>query len=154
MVFVVIRFFDHFTLESIPSMNSIGIVAFVKHLHVWVTKLKPSLMFFKLLVLTLNNVIWLNFFAIFFMKNNTLSKHPRRATFFIEPQNFLLMFFIRKLKGLYLIVTVYDGLLMLSLDLFNSCIKPTWYDVFQDVRFKCFTLGLFAFDYDMHDSKD
>ena len=154
MVFVVIRFFDHFTLESIPPMNSIGIVAFVKHLHVWVTKLKPSLMFFKLLVLTLNNVIWLNFFAIFFTKNNTLSKHPRRATFFIEPQNFLLMFFIRKLKGLYLIVTVYDGLLMLSLDLFNSCIKPTWYDVFQDVRFKCFTLGLFAFDYDMHDSKD
>ena len=58
---------------------------------------------------------------------------------FIKPQNFLLMFFICKLKGLHLIVTVFDGLLILSLDLFSSCIKPTWSYVFQDVLLKCFT---------------
>ena len=49
---------------------------------------------------------------------------------FIKPENFLLMFSIYKLKGLYLIIFSFDGLLMLSLDLFNSCIKSTWYDVF------------------------
>ena len=51
------------------------------------------------------------------------------------------MFLIYKLKGLYLIVFFFDGLLMLSLDLFNFCIKPTCYDVLQDVLLKCFTLG-------------
>ena len=34
---------------------------------------------------------------------------------FMKPQNFLLMFFICKLKGLYLIVTACDGLLMFFL---------------------------------------
>ena len=57
MVFAVIWPFDHFTLESIPLINSIGIVAFVNHLHVWVTKFKPSLMFFQMLILTPSNVI-------------------------------------------------------------------------------------------------
>ena len=135
MVFTVIRLFDHFTLESIPPVNGIGIVAFIKHLHVWVTKLKPLLMFFKLPILTSNNVIWVKFSAIFFdetqhvVKTSTTGYVPvcyEITNLFIEPQNFLLMFFICKFKGLYLIVTVCDGLLMLSLDLFNSCIKPTW----------------------------
>ena len=64
MVFVVIRFFDHFSLEPVPPMNSIWIIAFVSHLHVWVTKFKPLLMFFKLLVLTPNNAILVNFSTI------------------------------------------------------------------------------------------
>ena len=34
----------------------------------------------------------------------------------------------------------FDGLLMLSLDHFNFCIKPTWYDIFQDVLLERFTL--------------
>ena len=59
---------------------------------------------------------------------------------FIKLQNFLLMLLICKLKGFYLIVTVCDGLLMLSLDLFNFYIKPLLYDVFQDVLFEHFTL--------------
>ena len=64
MVFVVIWFFDHFSLEPVPPMNSIWIIAFVSHLHVWVTKFKPLLMFFKLLVLTPNNAILVNFSTI------------------------------------------------------------------------------------------
>ena len=76
------------------------------------------------------------------MKHSTLSKHPRLGYVpvcyevinpFIKSQNFLLMGFICKLKGLYLIVTACDGLLMFFLDLFDSCIKSTSYDVFQDV---------------------
>ena len=96
-------------------MNGIGIIAFVKHLHVWITKLKPLLMFFKLPILTSNNVIWVNFSAIFFdeirhvVKTFTtgyVSVCYEIMNLFIEPQNFLLMFFICKLKGLYLIVMV------------------------------------------------
>ena len=59
---------------------------------------------------------------------------------FIKLQNFLFMFFIYRLKGFYLIVTVCDGLLMLFLDLFNPCIKSMWYDVFQDVVLKYLAL--------------
>ena len=115
-------------------------------------------MFFQLPVLTSNNVVWVSLFAIFLMKHSTFSKHPPWATrlfsmrsliSFIEPQNFLLMFFIYKLKGLYLIVTACDDLLMLSLYLFNSCIKSTWYNVFQDVLRKCFTL-VFLRDMTLH----
>ena len=62
---------------------------------------------------------------------------------FIKPQHFLLMFFICKIKGLYLIVMVCDGLLMLPLDLFNFCIKSTWYDIFQDALFMWLTLVFF-----------
>ena len=69
MVSVVIRLFDHFTLESIPLINSIGIVVFVNHLHICVTNFKPSLMFSKLSILTSNNVIWVNFSALFFRWN-------------------------------------------------------------------------------------
>ena len=66
MVFVVVWFLDHFTLKSAPLMNSIWIITFVRHLHVWVTKFKPSLMFFQLPVLALNNVVWVNFSAVLF----------------------------------------------------------------------------------------
>ena len=106
-------------------------------------------MFFKLSVLTLNNVIWVSFSAILFdetqhvVKTSTMSYVPvcyKVINLSIKSQNFLFMFFICKLKGFYLIVTVFDGLLMLSLDLFSSCIKPAWYDIFQDVFLKHLTL--------------
>ena len=45
MVFIVVWFLDHFMLESFPPMNSIGIVALVSYLHVWLTKFKSPLMF-------------------------------------------------------------------------------------------------------------
>ena len=118
MVFVVVWFLDHFTLESIPLINSIGIVAFVNHLHVWVTKFKPSFMFFQLLILTLNNVIWVDFSAILFDETQRFVKASAVGyvpvcyeviNLFIKPQNFLLMFFICKRKGLYLIIFFFKG---------------------------------------------
>ena len=66
MVFVIIWFLDHFTLEYVPSMNSIWIVTPASLLHVWVTKFKTFYIFFKLSVLTLNNVIWVDLFVILF----------------------------------------------------------------------------------------
>ena len=91
----------------------------------------------------------------FLMKRSTLPKHSRRASYmpvcyeainlFTEPQNFMLMFLICRFKGLYLIVFLFDGLLMLSLDLFNFCIKSTWYDVFLDVLLKSLTLIFWRF---------
>ena len=68
MVFVIVWFLDHFTLEYVPSMNSIWIITPVSLLHVWVTKFKASLIFFKLSILTSNNVIWVGLFAILFDK--------------------------------------------------------------------------------------
>ena len=64
MVFVVIWLFDHFAFESISSVNGVWINTFVNHLHAWVTKFKPLLMFFKLLLLTPNNAILVNFSTI------------------------------------------------------------------------------------------
>ena len=66
MVFVIVWFLDHFTLKPVPSMNCVWIITFVSHLHVCVMKFKPLLMFFKLSILTSNNVVWVNFFAILF----------------------------------------------------------------------------------------
>ena len=105
-------------------MNSIGIITFVNHLHVCVTKFKPSFMFFKLSVPTRNNVIWLNFSTILFYETQYIVKTSTTGyvpvcyeviNLFIEPQNFLLMFLICKLKDLYLIVTACDGLFMVFL---------------------------------------
>ena len=53
----------------------------------------------------------------------------------VRPCDGLLMLFLDHLNGLS----------MLSLDLFNSCIKSTWYDVFQDVLRKRFTLSFREF---------
>ena len=112
MAFVIVWFLNHFTLEYVPSMNSIGIIAFVSHLHVWVTKFKPSLRFFQLLVLTPNNVIWVNFFAILFneaqhfVKISTMDYVPvfyEVINLFIKPKKVLLMVFICKFQDLYLI---------------------------------------------------
>ena len=149
MIFVVIWLFDHFSLEPVPPMNSIWIIAFVSRLHAWATKFKPSFMFFQLPMLTSNNVIWVGLFAILFNETQDVVKTPTRGyvpvcyeviNLFIKLQNIWLMFFICKLKGLYLIIFFFNGLLMPSLDLFNSCIKLTWYYVLQDALLKCLTL--------------
>ena len=124
MVFVVVWFLDHFTLKSVPSVNGVWIIAFVSHHHVWITKFKPSLMFFKLSVLISNNVVWVPFPAILFDESQHVVKASMTgyvplcyevinllffffqglSMLFIEPQNLLLMglafFFICKLKGL------------------------------------------------------
>ena len=124
MVFVIVWFLDHFTLEPVLSVNGLWIVTFVSHLHVWLMKFKPSLTFFKLSVLTSNSVIWMNFFAVLFdearhfVKTSAASLVPvsyEIINLFIKHQNFLLMLFICKLKGLYLIITVCDGLLVFFL---------------------------------------
>ena len=66
MVFVIVWFLDHFTLEYVPSMNSIWIITPTSLLHVWVTKFKTFFIFFKLSILTSNNVVWMPFSAILF----------------------------------------------------------------------------------------
>ena len=75
-------------------MNGIWIITFVNHLHVWVTKFKPSFMFFQLVVLTSNDVIWMNFFAVLFDEAQHVLVCYEFINLFIQPQNFLLMFFI------------------------------------------------------------
>ena len=115
MVVVIVWFLDHFTFEPVPSVNGVWIITFVSHLHAWVTKFKPSLMFFKLSILTSNNVIWVNFSAVLFDETQYVVKTSTAGyvlvcyeviNLFIKPQNFMLLFFIHKLKGLHLIVTV------------------------------------------------
>ena len=113
MVFVVVWLLDHFTLKSRPSMNGVWIIRFVSHLHIWVTKFKPSLMFSQLPILASNNVVWVNFFAVLFDKTQHVVKTSTAGCvpvcyeiigLFIEPKDFLLMgltfFSICKLKGL------------------------------------------------------
>ena len=80
IIFVVIWFLDHFTRKPVPPVNSVWIITFVRHLHVWVTKFKPTLVFFKLPILTSNSVIWVDFSAILFDKAQHIVKSPRRAT--------------------------------------------------------------------------
>ena len=101
MIFVIIWLFDHFTLKPVPSVNGVWTITFVNHLHLWLTKFKPSFMFFKLSVLTSNNVIWVNFFAILFDETQHVVKTSTTGYVsvcyevinpFIKPQDFLLMF--------------------------------------------------------------
>ena len=80
VVVVVVWPLDHFMLKSTPLVNGVWIITFVSHLYIWVTKPKPSLMFFQLPLLTLNNVVWWTSRLFFLIKHNTLSKHPRLAT--------------------------------------------------------------------------
>ena len=146
MVFVIVWFFGHFTLEYVPSMNSIWIITPAGLFHVWVTNFNTFFIFFKLSILTWNNVIWVSLFAIFFneaqhvIETSTMGYVPvfyEVINLFIKPQNVLLMLFLCILERLYLIIFFFNGLLMLPLDLLHSCIKPTWYYVLQDVLFKC-----------------
>ena len=135
MVFVIVWLFDHFMLKPVLSMNIIGIVAFVNHLHVWVTKFKPSFVFSKLSVLTSNNVIWVFFSAILFdetqhvVKTSTacyVSVCYEAISLFIKPQNFMSKFFICKLKGLYLIIFFFDDLLMFFLYFVFGLLSNLW----------------------------
>ena len=66
MVFVIVWFLDQFMLEYVPSMNSIWINTPVSLFQFWVTKFKPSLIFFKLSIFTSNNGIWVDLLAILF----------------------------------------------------------------------------------------
>ena len=111
MVFVIIWFLDHFTLEYVPSLNGVWIITPVGLLHVWVTKFKTSLIFFKLYILASNNVIWMGLFAILFngaqhvVKISTTGYVPafyEVINLFIKPQNFLLI-------GLYLIIFFFNN---------------------------------------------
>ena len=110
MVSVIIWFLDQFTFEYVPSVNRVWIIAFVSHLHVWVMKFKPSLIFFKMPILASNNVVWMPFSAILFdetqhiVKISTTCYVPvfyKFINLFIKPQNFMLM-------GLYLIIFFFD----------------------------------------------
>ena len=129
MVFVIVRLLDHFTLEHVLLVNSIWIITSTHLLHVWVTKFKTFFIFFKLSILTSNNVIWVGLLAILFneaqhvVKTSTTGYVPvfyEVINLFIKPQNFLLMFFICKFKSIYLIIFFFDGLLMFFLYLFAS----------------------------------
>ena len=134
IVFVIIWFFDHFTLEYVSSMNSIWIITPASLFHVWVTKFKTFFIFFKLSILTSNNVIWVGLFSIFFNEAQHVIKISMTGyvpvfyeviNLFIKPQTFLLMFFICKLKDLYLIIFYFGGLLMFFLYFFYAFLgKP------------------------------
>ena len=80
MIFVIVWFLDHFTLEYVPSMNSICIITPAGLLHVWITKFQTFFIFFKTSIMTSTNVVWVSLFAILFNEDNTLSKYPRRGT--------------------------------------------------------------------------
>ena len=111
MVFVIVWFPNHFTLEYVPSVDGVWIVT-PAGLHFLVTKLNLSLIFFKLYILTSNNVIWVGLIlAILFNKVQHVVKRSTTAyepvsygviDLFIKPQNFLFM-------SLYLIIFFFDG---------------------------------------------
>ena len=114
MVFVIIWFLDHFILAYVPSVNSIWITTAAGLFHVWVTKFETFFIFFKLSILTSNNVIWVGLLAILFdeaehvVKLSTTGYVPafyEVINVFIKPKNFLLM-------DLYLIVFFLNGLFM------------------------------------------
>ena len=115
---VIIRLFNHFAPEPVPSIIGVWIVAFVNPLRFWVTKFKPSSIFCQLSALTSNNVIWVHFSAILFdetqciVKTSTTGYVPvcyEVINLLIKPQNFQLMLSICKLKGLYLIIFFFNG---------------------------------------------
>ena len=68
MIFVIVWFLDHFTLEYVPSVNSIWVITPAVLVHVWVTKFETIFIFFKLSILTSNNVMWVGLLAILFNK--------------------------------------------------------------------------------------
>ena len=98
MVFVIIWFLDHFTLEYVPPVNSIWIVTPASLFHVRVKTFKTFFIFFKLSILTSNNVIWVGLLAILFneaqhvVKPSTTGYVPvfyEVINLFIKPQDFL-----------------------------------------------------------------
>ena len=154
MIFVVVWLLYHFTLKSTLSVNGVWIITFVGHLHVWETKSKPLLMFFQLPILILNNVLWVNFFTVLFdetqhaVKTSATSYVPvcyEIVNLFIEPQNLLLIgltfFLICKLRGLYLISTVCDGLFMIFLYFVYKLLSNQWNIMLRQCFLKIFALG-------------
>ena len=115
MVFVVAWLLDHFTLKSTTSMNGIWIITFVSHLHVWVMKFKPSLVFFQLPILTSNNVVWVSFSTV---KASTAGYVP----LCYEIVNFVFFF----LLGLSMIFTESQNLLLMSLTFFLFVNSRAW----------------------------
>ena len=125
-------------------MNGVWIITFVNHFHAWVTKFKPSFMFFKLLVLTSNNVIWVNFSTILFDETQRVVKAPTTGyvpvcyeiiNLFIKLQNFLLM-------GLYLIFFFFDGLLVFFLYFVCKLLSNMRKQHIAAVSSECFCLWL------------
>ena len=97
IVFVIVWFLDNFTLEYVPSMNSIWIITPAGLFHAWVTKFKTFFIFFKLSILTSNNLIWVGLLAILFneaqhvVKPSTTGYVPvfyEVINLFIKPQDF------------------------------------------------------------------
>ena len=124
MAFVIVWILDHFTLEYVPLVFSIWIITPAGLLHVSVTKFKTVFIIFKLSILTSKNVLWVGLLAILFDEAQNVVKISTRGyvpafyeviNLFIKSQNFLLMFFICKFKGLHLVIFFLDGLLMLFL---------------------------------------
>ena len=150
MVFIIIWFLDHFTLKYVPSMNSIWIITPTSLLDVWVTKFKTFFTFFKLPILTSNNVIRVNLFAIFFDKAQHVVKISTRGyvsvfyeviNLFIKLENFMLMFLISKLKGFYLTVTVCDVSLMPFLHFVCKLLPNLWEYHIAAVSSEVFVFG-------------
>ena len=89
-------------LEPVPSMNGVWMIAFVSHLHVWVTKFEPSLMFFKLSILASNNLVWVPFSTILFDETQHIVKTSTKVHVLVcyEIVNLLFFFFHGLLMGL------------------------------------------------------
>ena len=131
-------------------MNTIWIITFGSHLHAWVRKFKPSLIFFQLPILTSNNVIWVRLFTVLFDKTQHIVKTSTTGyvpvcyevmNLFIKPQNFLLMCFICKCKGLYLIVMACVVCWCSSCILFVSCCRTWGNNTLQQYLLKSFAFG-------------
>ena len=102
-------------------MNGIWIITPASLFHVWAMKFKASLIFFKLSILTLNNVIWVGLFAILLDEAEHVVKASMTSyvpvfyeviNLFIKLQNFLFFFF--------------DGLLVLFLHFVCELLPNLW----------------------------
>ena len=111
-------------------------------LHVWAKKFEPLLMFFKMPILTLNNVVWMLFSAILFGKAQHVVKISTTGyvpvfyeviNLFIKVQNFLLM-------GWYLIIFFFNGLLMFFLHFVCELPSNLWEQYIKTVSSEVFCL--------------
>ena len=94
--FVIAWFLDLFTLEYVPSMNSVWIITPADLFHAWKTKFKTFILL-KLSILISKNVIWEGLLAILFdeaqhvVKISTTGYIPvfyEVINLFIKPQMF------------------------------------------------------------------
>ena len=107
-------------------------------------------------ILTLNNVVWVNISAVLFdksqqvVKTSTAGRVPvcyEVVNLLIEPQNFLLMSLICKLKGFYLIFTVCDDLLMVFLHFVCKLLPNLWEHHFAAMLSEVFCFWLLTSSY-------